>query len=91
MDPTVSSFWSFSVMLTEMTLHAGACLCYNNKKEGTDVSMVTTKVQYIIPHYCSQAGTFGQKLIYQRMERGKQCIVGRLSSILYVNLISEPG
>jgi len=50
--------------------------------------MATAKAQYIIPHYSSQAGTFGQKLIYQGQGRRKECIVGRLPSICYMSLIS---
>lgn len=40
--------------------------------------MATAKVQYIIPRYSSEAGMFGQKLIYQGKGRGKENAVGGL-------------
>lgn len=45
--------------------------------------MATAKVQYIIPRYSSQAGTFGQKLIYHGKGRGKERAVVRLPSVCY--------
>lgn len=50
--------------------------------------MATAKAQYIIPHYSSQVGTFGQKLIYQGKERESECTVGRLPAVCYVSLIT---